>query len=108
MIEYPKSTEQAWHMMAQMETNNLELIVKWAISMGLSTGHADDIEMLLDELTWQIEGLRGSNDKLQAVVDRLAYKVPFKFVFVGDESASQMAAMDLKARMEYAAKHASK
>jgi len=36
MIEYPKSTEQAWHMMAQMETNNLEFTVNCANDPGAS------------------------------------------------------------------------
>ena len=36
----------------------LEQLVKWAIEMGFSTGHADTVEELLEELTWQIEELR--------------------------------------------------
>lgn len=36
----------------------IEQICTWAISLGLSTGHADTLDDLLGELTTQIEELR--------------------------------------------------
>ena len=36
----------------------LQKLCEWAIKMGFSTGHADTVDDLLEELTWQIEELR--------------------------------------------------
>lgn len=38
--------------------DSLEKIVKWAISHGFSTGHASNMDDLLEELSWQIKELR--------------------------------------------------
>lgn len=35
-----------------------EQLAAWVISMGFSTGHADTVEELLEELEWQIKELR--------------------------------------------------
>jgi len=42
---------------AGRELSDLETVARWAMHLGLSTGHADDIHDLLHELEWQVREL---------------------------------------------------
>ncbi len=53
----------------------LEMVCAWAMRHGLSTGHGDNLEMLLAEIGYQIESLRAENEALRQDAEKWrAYK----------------------------------
>ena len=51
--------------------NDLEKVVKWALGLGFSTGHADNLDMLLEEIGWQVKELRERGRKESYQTDRV-------------------------------------
>ena len=51
-------TYTAKEVIAICQKETLEKIVKWALNQGFSTGHADNIDSLLDEISLDIAELR--------------------------------------------------
>lgn len=46
-------------------------LAAWMIDQGFVTGHGDNIDDLLKELTWQVEELKAENGQLKEIIQSL-------------------------------------